>query len=229
MGSIFGGSKSKQQATSSNQAFNQLNTTFSPLTAQAGNGANALSALLGGDSSGFNAYKGATGFDAAAEQGSRGITGNAAAGGLLRSGSTAKGLQAFGNNLQNSYANSYMDRLLAQSGLGLQAGQLISGAGQTSQSQGTSSKKDGLGGLIGSVASGVAMSDRALKKNIHKIGKHESGLDLYQYRYLDNSGPMIGVMADEVSEHFPEALGPVIDGYQSVDYDKLKEVANGSV
>lgn len=226
MGSIFGGSKSNQTASSSNQFAQQLNTQFSPLTAQAGNGANALSALLGGDASGLNAYKGATGFDAAAEQGSRGITGNAAASGLLRSGSTAKGLQAFGNNLQNSYAQSYMDKLLAQAGLGLQAGNLISGAGQTSQSQGTSSKKDGLGGLIGSVASGIAASDRRLKKNIHKVGERD-GLNIYQYRYVDGTGPMIGVMADEVEKLYPEALGPTIEGYQSVDYDKLKEVMNG--
>ncbi len=227
MGSIFGGSKSTQQATSGNQFAGQLNQQFSPLVGQATTGANALSSLLGGDSSGLNAYKSATGFDAAADQGSRGITGNAAASGLLRSGSTAKGLQAFGNTLQNSYAQSYMDKLLAQAGLGLQAGNLISGAGQTSQSTGSSNKKDGLGGLIGSVASGVAASDPRLKKNVHKVGKHASGLDLFQFRYIDGTGPIIGVMADQVAERYPEALGPTIDGYMTVDYDKLEDIANG--
>jgi hypothetical protein len=28
-------------------------------------------------------------------------------------------------------------------------------------------------------------------------------------------------MADEVAEHVPEALGPVIGGYLTVDYDRL--------
>lgn len=229
MGSIFGGSKSKQTASSSNQAFNQLNDTFKPMTAQAGTGANALAALLGGDSSGFNAFKNATGFDAMAEQGSRGITGNAAAGGMLRSGSTAKGLQAFGTGLQNQYANSYMDKLLAQSGLGLQAGQLISGAGNVSNSTGTSSKKDGLGGFLGAAASGIAASDRRLKKNIHRVGTHKSGLDLYQYRYTNGFGPIVGVMADEVLAKYPEAMGPTVDGYMTVDYGKLEGVADGRI
>jgi hypothetical protein len=34
-------------------------------------------------------------------------------------------------------------------------------------------------------------------------------------------------MAHEVAELYPEALGPVIDGYQSVDYGKLIDALEG--
>lgn len=127
---VFGGKKSK----TSNKAYDQLNSTFSPLEAQAGTGANALASLLSGDASGFNNFKAATGFDGAAEAGSRGITGNAAASGLLRSGSTGKALENYGVGLQNQYSNDYMNHLLQQAQLGLGAGQLISGAGQVTKS-----------------------------------------------------------------------------------------------
>tara|TARA_Y100001968_G_C19418968_1_gene750632 strand:+ start:714 stop:1097 length:384 start_codon:yes stop_codon:yes gene_type:complete len=122
----------------------------------AGTGANALQALLSGDMSGFNSFKDATGFDAVAEQGSRGITGNAAAKGMLRSGPTAKGLQAFGTNLQNTYANNYMDRLLQQAGLGFNAANSLTAAGGQNTSTGTSKSKPGLGGFIGGAMSGIA-------------------------------------------------------------------------
>lgn len=226
MGKLFGGSsqKSSSTSTSSNRAYDDINRIFSPVTGMAGTGANALSALLSGDSSGFDAFKNATGFDWQAEQGSRGITGNAAAKGLLNSGSTGKALVSYGNNIQNQFANNYMDKLLQQAQLGLQAGGLISGAGNVSSSTSSSSgsSKPGLGGLIGGIASGVAKSDRRAKKNIFKVGELKNGLNLYQYRYNDDTGPFIGVMADEVAKVMPEALGPIIDGFQTVNYDKIK-------
>lgn len=225
MGGIFGG-KPKQSSSSSNQAFGQIRDTFTPITEFAGVGGNALQALLGGDSTGFDKFKQATGFNAAAESGSRGITGNAAARGLLQSGSTAKRLQSFGNEIQNQYAGNYMDRLLGLSNLGLGAGGLIAGAGNVSSSKSKGGGKSGLGNALGMGAQLIAASDRRLKKNIKKLSEYEDGLGIYQYHYIDGSGPHIGVMADEVERLRPEALGPVIDGYMTVDYSKL-EVVNG--
>src|SRR3546814_16023447 len=116
MSSVFGGSK--QKSSSSNRAFDSINKSFSPLFSQATDSANEIGSFLGGDTSGFNLFKKATGFDAASETGSRGITGNAAAGGLLRSGSTSKALQAFVNEMQNPYANDYPTNLLHKANLG---------------------------------------------------------------------------------------------------------------
>lgn len=174
MSSIFGGSKSKQQSTatsqsqstqeSGNKAYDYIKDTYDPVAQGTTTNYNAIQALLGGDNSGFNAYKNATGFDFLTNQGSRGITGNAAAGGLLRSGSTGKALVNYGNNMNQQFAGNYLDRLLGLVNAGTQAGSLISGAGQyskgqststsNSQSTGKSSSKPGLGGLIGTVLTG---------------------------------------------------------------------------
>jgi len=214
---LFGGSKSKQE--SGNKNMGMINNAFGGLMGQATEGANGLAALLGGDSSGFNKYKDATGFDFMSEQGSRGITGNAAARGLLRSGSTGKALMNYGNAMQDQYAGNYMDRLLGQAGLGMQAGGLVAGAGQ--YSKGKSSEKPGMQKFLGAVMA----SDSRLKKNIFKIGEMLNGLGIYQYRYINNKGPYIGVMAQEVLAKMPEAMGPTVDGYLTVDYSKLEGVA----
>lgn len=218
MGSIFGGSKSKQ--TSSNQAYGQIKDWATPLLGYAQQGARGVSDFLGGDTTGFDAYKRATGFDAAAEAGSRGITGNAAAAGLLRSGGTAKDLQALGNRMQNQYADSYLDKMFNQANLGYNAAQILGGAGTTSTSK--SKSKNGIGGFLGSVAGGLAASDIRLKKNIFKIGELSNGLSLYQYRYIDDRGPFVGVMAQEVAKKMPDAIGPTINGYLTVDYSMME-------
>ena len=227
MGSLFGGNKqsSTSSSSSSNQSYDFLKNQFGGLTGMATSGADAFQKLLSGDTSGFDAYKKATGFDAMAEQGSRGITGNAAAGGLLRSGGTGKALQSYGQQIQDQASGNYFDRLMQQAGMGFNAGNLLSGAGNVSKSESSSSgkSKNGLGGLFGGIASGIAASDRRLKKNIFKIGTLLKGkLNLYQYRYLDNSGPFVGVMADEVSRVRPEALGPSYFGYNTVNYSLLE-------
>lgn len=216
MSKIFGGSS--QTSKSSNQAYGDIKTGFSPMFQYAGTGAEGVSKLLGGDASGFNAYKEATGFNPLAEQGSRGITGNAAARGLLRSGSTGKSLMDYGNAMNNQYASQYINQLLGLSNIGLGAGNLVAGAGQTSESKGKS--KPGIGGFLGQVAGGIAASDRRLKTNIVKIGERFDGLNIYNWDYIWGENAT-GVMADEVAKIKPEALGPVIAGYATVDYSKL--------
>jgi len=143
MGALFG-KRAKQTSSSENKAYDFIKGAYSPLTQYAGSGAEMLAGLLSGDASGFNAYKDATGFDQLIQEGSRGITGNAAAGGLLRSGGTGKALANYGNMMQNQYADQYLNRALNLAGLGMNAGQLIAGAGQTS----TSTSKGGKPGLL---------------------------------------------------------------------------------
>ncbi len=134
-------SKQSQSSTSSNQAYPFLQGALGDQVGNVGASSSALSALLGGDASGLQGFQNATGFDAQAEQGSRGITGNAAAGGLLRAGSTAKGLQSYGQNLQNQSAQSYIQNLLGLGNLGLGSAGVLAGAGQTSSSTGKGSSK----------------------------------------------------------------------------------------
>ena len=222
MSSIFGGKKTSS-SSQSNQAFGDIKGAFGGMMGNAQTGINSLMQLLGGDSSGFDQYKKATGFDAATEAGSRGITGNAAAGGLLRSGASGKALQAYGNQQQDQYAGNFMDRLMQQAQSGFNAGGLLSGAGNVQT--GTSKEKPGIGGFLGQLKAGAMASDRRLKKNIFKVGKMANGLTLYQYRYINDYGPVVGVMADEVKAKFPEAMGPEVGGYMTVDYSKLEKAA----
>lgn len=226
MSKIFGGSKSSstQTSSSSNQAYRPVQQAFNPLLSYATSGADAYSKMLSGDTTGFDAFKDATGYDFALDRGIGNITNNAASQGMVRSGAAARALQEYGTGLNSQYAGSYLDRLLGQANLGFNAGQTMTGAGGVANSTGTStsSSKPGLTGLVGAGASMFAKgSDERLKKNIHKIGKMLNGLNLYQYRYIDNSGPYIGVMAQEVEKIKPEALGPTISGYMTVNYSAL--------
>ena len=220
MGSIFG--KDKSKSVTKNLAYDSLNSSFSPLFGEATGAASKISQLLSGDATGLEAYKRATGFDATANRGARGIMGTGAARGLLRSGSTGMALQNYGQEISNQYSNNYLAQLLGLGNMGLQAGQLVGGAGQTTTS--TSTKKPGLTGLLGALPAGAAASDRRLKKHVTKVSELSSGIGVYEYHYIDGTGPFIGVMADEVAKVQPEALGPTVHGYMTVDYSKLEKV-----
>ena len=217
MSKIFGGSKQK----SGNKAYEDIKRAYSPMMGQAATGANALAGLLGGDASGFNAYKKATGFDDLLSYGLRGVTGSAAANSLLRSGSTQKRMLDYANMLQNQSIGQYTGMAQGLGQLGLGAGQLVSGAGQYSSGK----SRPGIAKFIGSVAAGAAASDRRLKKDIKKLGELENGLNVYSFKYINDTGPFVGVMADEVEKIQPEALGPVVDGYQTVNYDLIDGVS----
>jgi len=228
MGKILGGSSSSGKSTSNNKAYESINSSFSPMFGAASSATNDMQRLLGGDSSGFDAYKKATGFDAFAEQGSRGILGAGAAKGLLRSGASGKALQSFGQTVENQFAGDYMQRLLGVGGMGMQAGQLVTQAGQQSESTQKSKQKDGIGKILGAAAGAAAASDERLKKDIIPVGTNKDGLTVYQYRYkYGDDSLQYGVMAQEVAVKKPEALGPVVDGYMSVDYSKIGEVVSG--
>lgn len=72
--------------------------------------------------------------------------------------------------------------------------------------------EDDTGGLFG--------SDRRLKKNIKKIRKSASGLNIYSFEYIDESygkGTYEGVMSDEI----PAEAVINVNGYDRVDYSKI--------
>lgn len=86
------------------------------------------------------------------------------------------------------------------------------------------------------IGAGFAASDRRLKKNVFRIGTFEDGLPVYSFTYINppslavaalmpaqrgGDPTVVGVMADEVAQKRPWALGPVVDGYMTVDYGKL--------
>lgn len=98
----------------------------------------------------------------------------------------------------------------------------------TSNGNSTSKSSGGLLGTIGQVAqiAGTAamLSDRRTKKDIELIGREPDGLGVYDYRYNwegDDTPIRRGVMADEVAELRPWALGPQWNGFSTVNYEAL--------
>lgn len=86
-------------------------------------------------------------------------------------------------------------------------------------------------GGSGTVGDGAGMnmqpSDRAVKENIVRIGRHPLGVGLYlfdykaQYRESGANVRNFGVMADEVEAVLPEAVGMHANGYKMVNYAML--------
>lgn len=185
MSGIFGGSKSKstsQQSSQStsynksaswNDAYDDIRKDFGGYT-QSGLRANDfLSRLLGMQGSdealgAFDQYKKSAGYDFIMDQGLKAIDGSAAGRGMIGSGAAMKEALKYGQGTASQFYNNFLDRLLGMSGQGLQAGGLISAAGQksfsdgysqsTSQgtSQSTSKSNNGMGNFLGSLLASVA-------------------------------------------------------------------------
>lgn len=219
--------KPKAATSSSVNVNNDLIKSTYGGTMGAGTGAtNYLSALLTGqgDTAGANAgyqnYLQNAGYAPAMRQLSQSVTGQGAAAGILNSGTTAKALQTRGTELNQQFYNNYLQNLTGLSNIGLNAGQLVAGAGQTSKSTGGSPSTFG---SIASAAGGIAsiFSDRRLKTAIRKVGEFADGLGIYTFRYIGQKNRVRGVMADEVAVLRPWALGPVKLGYRTVNYGAL--------
>lgn len=175
---ITGGSRAKNTSSSastslsdsSNRAFDFIKDSFGGATENAGKGMDAISALLGlgGDTEGqteaFDNFRNSSGYKFQMDEGKNAIESSAASRGLLHSGATAKALTKYGQGLANSSLSDYLNQLRGVADSGYKAGELISGAGNVSHSEGsstsvgkgTSSTKPGIGQFIGQIISGAA-------------------------------------------------------------------------
>ena len=75
---------------------------------------------------------------------------------------------------------------------------------------------------VGSAA--IMASERRVKRDIELLGREPDSLGVYRFNYIwDEPGetPRYGVMADEVEQLRPWALGPVMNGIQTVNYGAL--------
>lgn len=135
--------QSQQTSVSQNQAYPYLQGALGSQVANAGTGSGAISNMLGlnGSAAGsqaFDNYKNSSNYNFIQDQGVRGITSSNAAKGLLGSGSTLRGIADYSSNLAGNFLNNYMSQLSGLSQSGIQAGQVLSSAGNTANSQGTS-------------------------------------------------------------------------------------------
>lgn len=195
---------------------------------------------------GYRNFQNSTGYQNIFDEAMRGVTGSSAARGLLNSGSAAKALQDRGTNIAQQSFGNYLGQLNGQVNSGIQAGGLLSSSGGVSASRRTSDDRSrsnsvssssgssqgmsvdrstgGTKGIFGDIASAAGRiygSDIRLKKNIKKVGQLSNGLNLYDFEYKEHPGIHKGVMAHEVAEIQPEALGPIVNGYATVDYGKI--------
>jgi hypothetical protein len=80
----------------------------------------------------------------------------------------------------------------------------------------------GTGALSGSTTTTTTASDRRLKENIKEIGQTNDGLPIYAYNYKGDDRTQIGLMAQDVEQVKPEAVG-LAGGYKTVDYEKATD------
>jgi len=83
------------------------------------------------------------------------------------------------------------------------------------------------GATVGTDGASRQASDRNLKENIVRIGKHPMGIGLYLFDYIPEYreqcgyGRKFGVMADEVEKVMPSAVSIGRNGYKTVNYGML--------
>jgi hypothetical protein len=71
---------------------------------------------------------------------------------------------------------------------------------------------------------GGFFSDERLKENIKAVGKTFDGQTIHSYNYKGDPRTQIGLIAQEVQKHHPNAVG-LAGGYKTVNYDKATEDA----
>lgn len=173
-----------------------------------------------------------------------------AAGGLMESGSALDVLRdsAVQGRLQIGALRSqgqlqqegYKEEALSYQAMG-KASEAASAAavGQAgmANAQASAEKKSGLGKIIGSVvkigtavAPFIGLSDARAKQDIimfndfdDVIGSPPVGLHHYVFRYLNGRQLYLGLLAQEVREHYPQHVHTADNGYMMVDYGALGE------
>lgn len=119
-----------------------------------------------------------------------------------------------------SVANASSMPLHAASGYAGSLGGLLGGYQTQSQKPSTASSIMQGVGTVASLAS--VFSDARLKTDVTRVGQTDGGLTVYSYRY-GGEGPFhMGVMAQEVRDQQPDALGPVVDGFMTVNYAEVR-------
>lgn len=68
------------------------------------------------------------------------------------------------------------------------------------------------------------LSDKRAKENLKKIGKLFDGQTIYRFNYKGDNTTRIGLVAQDVEEHHPDAVHEV-NGLKSVDYDEATKDA----
>lgn len=77
-----------------------------------------------------------------------------------------------------------------------------------------------LGSSIGSFLPMMAFSDERLKEDVEPVGETHDGQTLYSYRYIGDTEPRVGLLAQDVEKRDPGAVVEHQSGFKMVNYDR---------
>lgn len=243
---IFGGGAAKKAAKSQvkmaqmgidemRRQFDLSRTDLAPWREAGGAAINAGAAML---QPGYD-HTTSPGYQFRFGEGQRAVESGAAAKGMLMSGGTLKDLTRFGQGVAADDFNDQFNRQMAIAGGGQQAATSGAQMGQQTASgisdlytqmgnakaSGYVGQANAIGSSIGQIA-GIAsmfLSERAAKTKIELLEREPDGLGWYRFAYKIEPNTMLeGVMADEVAELRPWALGVTLpNGWRTVNYGVL--------
>ena len=77
---------------------------------------------------------------------------------------------------------------------------------------------------LGPLLAGLLASDRRVKQDIRRVGITDGGAYIYTFRYINDPARVthMGVIAQELMEHQPEAVFETPGGILAVDYNLVK-------
>jgi hypothetical protein len=133
-------------------------------------------------------------------------------------GGLSSGYQNLGTQLNASYGN------LGNMGYG--AATSIGNANANAD-LGNLTASGNILGLGANLAGGLMKmaSDIRVKEDVEPVGELADGQTVYRYRYIGDPMPRIGLIAQEVEEHAPEAVGDIVPGVLGVDYHRATDRA----
>ena len=135
---------------------------------------------------------------------------------LLGAGQAQIGAGTLEQQTQQAGLSALYNQFLQQQGYPFQTAQAVANVAE------------GTGALSGSTTSTAQpmpfFSDERLKEDIEPIGKTFDGQKIVKFRYKNEPGTRIGLIAQDVEKHHPDAVG-LAGGYRTVDYDKATDAA----
>jgi len=129
------------------------------------------------------------------------------------------GAGTLGQQTQQAGLQALYNQFLQQQGYPFQVAQFLANIAMgTGALSGTTTQTTQPMGFMGS------LSDKRAKEDIEPIGKTFDGQDIVKYRYKGEPQKQIGLIAQDVEKHHPEAVG-LAGGLKTVDYDRATKDA----
>lgn len=96
--------------------------------------------------------------------------------------------------------------------------------GTSTQTPANNPLNNWIGGI--SAGAGLMFSDEKLKENIRDVGVLFDGTPVKEYNYIGDDTPQLGMLAQDLEKHNPEARAVVdVGGFKAVNYRKATERA----